>query len=198
MKRDLEFLYEVGALRLLPRQWQRFHLRGAQNITEHHFRVLWLALIIAANEGVKDTAKIMKMALVHDISESRTNDVDYMARQYVERHEDRAIADMLENTSLKDEFLDAWHEYHERTSIEAKIVKDADNLDVDMELREFSSQGSKLEEMWSEQRETIAKTQLFTKTAKRLQKEIRQSDPHSWHSNSPSNRLNGGDWRIED
>jgi len=72
MKRDVEFLFEIGALRLIPRQWQRFHLPFVQNLTEHHYRVVWLALLIANREGKGNVEKIMKMALVHDVAESRT------------------------------------------------------------------------------------------------------------------------------
>lgn len=195
MKRDLEFLYEIGALRLIPRQWQRFHLTNAQNLTEHHYRVMWLALIIAVREKVGDTSKILKMAMAHDIAESRTGDVDYLARQYVIRNEDQGIEDMLEDTPLKDEFLKLWQEYEARESIEAKIVKDADNLDVDMELRELGAQGHRLEDEWREARDHIAANHFYTKTAKQLYKEIKASNPHDWHRKSPHNRLNSGDWK---
>lgn len=38
MKRDLEFLFEIGALRLIPRQWSRFHFTNVQNLAEHHLK----------------------------------------------------------------------------------------------------------------------------------------------------------------
>lgn len=195
--RDAEFLYEIGALRLIPRQWRRFHLPFVQNLTEHHYRVIWLALIIAAREKKGDSEKIMKMALVHDIGESRTGDVDYMARQYVVRNEERAVADMLGDTPLKDEFMKLWHEYEARQSIESKIVKDADNLDVDMEIREHGSMGHTLEKQWAQYRNVVSDNKLYTKSAKQLVKEIRKTDPHDWHIKSPMNRINGGDWQTK-
>lgn len=195
IKRDVELLYELGAIRLIPRQWQRFHLAHVQNLAEHHFRVTWLALMIAAKEGQGDTAKIMKMAIVHDIAESRTGDVDYIARQYVKRDEEKAIKDMLSGTALEKEFLAIWEEYEQRESIEAKIVKDADNLDVDMDLREQGSMGRTLAEEWEQQRHYVGETKLYTKTAKRLHKAIWTHSPHDWHITAPTNRLNGGDWK---
>src|SRR5689334_1939819 len=102
MDRDIEFLYEIGSMRFIPRQWKRFLNSDFANLSEHHIRVIWLALIIAAGEKVKDTGKIVKMALVHDISESRTGDADYLARQYVQRDEELGTKDMLKNTSLED------------------------------------------------------------------------------------------------
>ena len=175
--------------------WHRFLGTDVASITEHHYRVMWLALIIATREGKGDTSKILKMAMVHDIGESRTGDVDYLARQYVVRREDKAIDHMLDKTSIKPEFLKLWKAYEKRTSIEAKIVKDADNLDVDIELREQSSKGSKLEGDWRGTRTELAADRFFTKAARDLYKEIAESNPSDWHVKSPHNRLNSGDWK---
>ncbi len=188
-------MFEIGALRHIPRQWSRFHLPFVQNLTEHHYRVTWLALIISAREGKGNAEKIMKMAIAHDIAESRTGDVDYLARQYVERHEDKAITDMLEDTSLKDEFLKLWEEYEERKTIEARIVKDADNLDVDLDLREQASTGHRLADEWEPERGYVGNHKLYTKSAKELHRAIWAANPHDWHKLSPNNRLNGGDWK---
>lgn len=87
-----------------------------------------------------------------------------------------------------------WNEYEARECLEAKIVKDADNLDVDMDLREQGSTGSKLEKNWTRQRKFVGENKLYTKTAKRLHVAIWSTDPHDWHIKSPKNRLNGGDW----
>jgi putative hydrolase of HD superfamily len=198
MKRDLELLYEVGALRLMPRQWSRFLTPDFANLADHHFRVIWLALVIAAREGAGDTGKIIKMALMHDIAESRTGDVDYLARQYVERNETKAFADMLEGTSLEKEFIELYKEYEQRKSIESRIVKDADNLDVDLELREQGARGNVLGRELKGQREWVGNTRFYTKAGKQLHKEVWQSNPHDWHVKSPHNRLNGGDWKEAD
>ncbi|HEY4160562.1 MAG TPA: HD domain-containing protein [Candidatus Saccharimonadales bacterium] len=196
MDRDLEFLYEIGAVRLIPRQWHRFHMGGVANLADHHFRVAWLALVIAAREGVKvDDAKMLKMALAHDIAESRTGDVDYLARQYVERDESKGLADMLADTSVHEEIMQLVSEYEERGSLEAKIVKDADNLDVDMELQEQAAQGHTLPGDWRKNRELVGRTKLYTDTARKIQAAIFASNPHDWHLKSPSNRVNGGDWK---
>jgi putative hydrolase of HD superfamily len=195
MNRDVEFLFEMGSLRHVPRMWQRFLGVDFANVTEHHYHVMWIALTIAAREGVTNTDKILKMALVHDIAESRTGDVDYISRQYMDRHEDEAMHDILEKTSLEKEFLDLIAEYEKRECIEAKIVKDADNLDVDMELRERAMVGDSLEKRFSPMRKRVAETKLYTKTAKELHAQIIAADPHDWHANAARNRINGGDWK---
>lgn len=191
---DLNFLYEVGCLRFVQRSWRHFLNADFANVSEHIYRVIWLALVIAKHENCTDTETIMKMALVHDLTEIRASDVDYLSRQYVTRNEEQAAEDMLASTVLKDEFLAIWRAYEKRDSLAAQIVKDADNLDVDMELKEQAARGMQLPEKWGEMRAHVAKEKLYTKTAKRLWDEIQHSDPHHWHV-SGRNRFVGGDWK---
>jgi putative hydrolases of HD superfamily len=190
---DIDFLFEMGSIRFIERTWRRFLHEDFANLAEHHFRVFWLAMTIAAHEKGADTGKIAKMVLVHDIAESRTGDVDYLSRQYVERNEELGIQDMLQGTAIEQEFRALWDEYHERTSIESKIIKDADNLDVDFELVEQAARGSKLFELKRNMRDQVADKRLYTKTAKKIYEQLRGADPHNWHYKS-RNRINSGDW----
>jgi len=193
MERDIQFLYEIGSLRFIDRQWKRFLNADFANLAEHHLRVMWLALTIARYEKA-DMDKVLKMALVHDIAESRTGDVDYLSRQYVERHEEMGLKDMLKGTVLEKDFLKLFEEYQKRESPEAKVVKDADTLDVDMELNEQEIRGFKLKQAWSKQRTYVGKNKLYTKTAKKLRDKIVISNPNDWHTMG-RNRLNSGDWK---
>ncbi len=193
-RRDIEFLYEVGTLRYASRTWNQFLNPGCQNLTEHTLRVVWIALILAKHEGITDTGKVIKMALVHDISESRSVDVNYVSRQYADRHEDKAITDTLDETILKDEFLPIWEEYERKECLEAKIVKDADNLDVDLELKELEAMGNTLGQSLKATREHVASTKFYTETAKRIWQAIQTSNPHDWHMLG-KNRFTTGDWK---
>jgi hypothetical protein len=79
---------------------------------------------------------------------------------------------------LNDEIL---REYEERKSIESKIVKDADNLDIDIELKELEERGSLLPKKWVGFRRRVRNEKLYTKTAKKIWDLIAKSDPASWH-----------------
>ena len=195
LRDETNLLYEIGNLRLIQRQWVRFHLPGVANLAEHHFRVAWIALVIAKYEKCTDTDTILKMALIHDVSESRTGDVDYIARQYVERYEDQGIQDIFANSDLSKEMVQLWRDYEKRDSLAAKIVKDADNLDVDLDLREQGAQGNKLEKHWTKQRKFVGTNKMYTATGKKLHTLIWTTSPHDWHIKSPNNRLKGGDWK---
>ncbi|MBI3231811.1 MAG: HD domain-containing protein [Candidatus Doudnabacteria bacterium] len=191
--RDLELLYELGALRFIPRAWKQFFNADFENLAEHHFRVAWLGLTLSKMEKRGDHAKILKMALVHDIAESRTCDVHQIGRQYTERNESLAIDDILKYTLLGQEMKKLWHEYEARKTIEAKIVKDADWLDVDLEIQEQLTRGVSGIKAWLSNREIVYK-KLHTKSGKKFWQLIYQSNPQDWFKNARS-RFNSGDMR---
>lgn len=193
-QRDLEFLFEIGCLRFVQRTWRQFLNPNFANLSEHTLRVIWIALTIAKHEKVEDTAKVIKMALVHDLSESRSVDVHYVSRQFADRHEEEALENTLEKTAVEDEYMSLWREYEKRDCIEAKIVKDADNLDVDFELKEQEARGFTLKHDIQSMRNHVGATKLYTKTAQKMWKQIQKANPNDWHFNSV-NRFNSGDWK---
>ena len=193
-QRNIEFLFEVGCMRHIQRTWRQFLNPNFENLAEHTLRVIWIALMIAQEEGVKDTGKIVKMALVHDLSESRSVDVHYVSRQYAERFEDKALADTLNGVNLAEEFVQLWHEAEAKKSLAAQIVKDADNLDVDLELREQAALGVQLGKDLAPMRRHVGMTKLYTQTARKLWREIQKANPNDWHVHS-KNRFNSGDWK---
>lgn len=191
--RDLDLLFEVGCLRFINRSWQRFLNADFQNLAEHHFRVAWIAMIIAKREGVKDLGKVLNIALVHDIAESRTGDTDYLSRQYVNQFRDLALKDIAHNTSIEKELIVLVEDYEKRGSLEAKIVKDADTLDVDIELKEQEANGHTVKKVWQTNRRFIAKNKLYTETAKSIWKELQKANPHDWHKKGRTRFSKGGD-----
>lgn len=152
-----------------------------QNVAEHSFRVAWLALLLAQTEKA-DASKVLKMALVHDIVESRTGDTDYLMRPYVIRNDEKAIKDILRGTSLEKQYLKLFEEYEKRQSLEAKIVKDSDTLDVDLEIREQEARGMKPIRAWHGYRREGNYKKLFTKSARKIWEEIQSSNPQDWHT----------------
>ena len=193
MGQDINFLFEMGSIRFIQRMWHRFLNVDFANLADHHFRMFWIAMVIANHEGDVDVAKIGKMVMIHDIAESRTGDVDYLARQYVERNEELGIKDILNGTVIEKEFISLWEEYENKKTKEAKIVKDADNLDIDFEIAEQEAMGQTLPKKWHENRDFVSRERLYTKSAKQIFEALKQADPHAWHTEG-RNRRNSGDW----
>lgn len=194
MKRDTDLLFEIGALRHIERMWKRFGNPDFANLAEHHFRTAWTAMILAKRHGKADLAKVLQLALIHDIGESRTGDVDYVAKMYVTKNDDLAMHDVVADTSLEADILALWTEYEKRESIESQIVKDADTLDIQLELKEQEARGIKLRELWSTSRNTHVKPTLLTNVAAKLWDEIEASNPNEWHVTA-RNRYRSGDWK---
>ncbi len=180
-KRDLDFLYEIGTLNNMDRGWKQHLGMNCANVLGHSMRVAFLALVIARKEGVENEEKILKMALVHDITETRTSDLSYVQKVYVKEDDANAAKDMFAGTIFGDIFSEYWNEYEKRESIEAKIVKDADNLDIDLELRELAMRGSRHPAIWTQNRKMVRDEKLYTDAARELWDEIQNSDTEDWH-----------------
>ncbi len=182
IEKDLEFLYELGTMRNADRDWRQFLGMETATILEHSIRVIWLALILSRMEKAGDEQKIIKMALVHDFVESRTSDHNYVRKMYIKANEHQAAKDSFDGSILSDFNSEILAEYEKRESIEAKLVKDADNLDVDIELKELEARGSKTaERMRNYDRKFVRDDKLYTESAKKLWDEIQTSDVNSWH-----------------
>ncbi len=180
-KRDIDFLFEIGTLRNVPRAWQQILSAKVQNIAEHVFRTTMIAWILAVAEKA-DVEKVLKICLVHDIGESRAGDIAFMHRDYVTRNEELAEQHIFEDTILEKETHELLKEYEERKTLEARIVKDADNLDVDIELKEMAKIGdTSAIGMQRDHRPEVRAKKLYTKTAKIMWDEIQKTDPNAWH-----------------
>lgn len=180
-------------MRYFPRSWIQMLGANFANHAEHSFRVPIIAMYLAKCEGA-NIGKVAQMGLVHDLPESRTGDPHYLSRQYVERKTEQAMYDMFQGTALEGDVIVLLQEYEARKTLEAKIVKDADNLDVSLELKEQEVCGYVLQNVWKIDRDRVVAGKLYTTTAKRLWKAIQASNPHDWHLNA-RNRFNAGDWK---
>lgn len=192
IERDIELLFEIGSLRHIARTWHQFGGVMFSNVSEHCFRVAWLAMIIAQNEGA-DLGRVVLMALVHDMAETRTGDVNYISRMYVAQNDHDAVRHATAGTSLEAEIRHLWDEFEARETLESKIVKDADSLDCDLELAEKKEFAPGLIETLRPTREAVSE-KLFTETARCIFRSIGTVNPHSWHITG-RNRLTEGDWR---
>ncbi|MGH7141755.1 MAG: HD domain-containing protein, partial [Minisyncoccia bacterium] len=159
--RDIEFLFEIGSMKNVDRSWsQMLGMKCATNL-EHSFRVAFVALLIARREAAAHRAKgiseekILKMALIHDLPEARTQDLHYIGKVYASTNDEKAAADLFAGTTFRDLNEDILHEYERRESFEARAIKDADNLDVDIELKELEERGSALPKKWAANRRIV-------------------------------------------
>jgi putative hydrolase of HD superfamily len=180
-KKDLEFLYEIGTLSNMQRGWGQHIKQKVASVSEHMFRVMWLALIISRMEKAGDENKIIKMAMSHDLAETRTSDLSYVQKVYAHPDETSAFKDLFNGTTVENFYADVVEEYEKRESVEAKIVKDADNLEVDLEMAELQANGFAIPKEWNGFRKDLRDKKLYTESAKKIWDEIQGSNINDWH-----------------
>lgn len=177
--RDLDLLFEVGSLRFVKRVWEQFHEPGSANVAEHILRVAWTAQIIGKYEGA-DLAKVSQMALMHDLYITRTGDVHWLNSQYTSRDKDAAIADTAAESSIAADILAMWAELQAAETIEAKVVRDADMLDIDLEFCELRQKWA-FASREAEVRHYVYEHKLVLPTSKKIWQALQDADPHAWY-----------------
>src|SRR3989344_8353617 len=135
-KQIANFLFEVGILAKTPRSGFHFLGSGNQSVAEHVNRVSYIAYMLALMDGTVDVYKVLEMALFHDISEARISDLNYIHQKYVERKENAAHKDLTDAVPFGDRILKSINEYEDRQTRESILVKDADNLEWIIALKE--------------------------------------------------------------
>ncbi|MEE4271956.1 MAG: HD domain-containing protein [Thermoanaerobaculales bacterium] len=143
MDRIVDFFFEVGMLKRTPRTGWQF-LAGAEpeSVADHSFRVALIAFTLArtGNDSV-DGDRVLRMALVHDLAEARTGDLNYMNQKYVRADEERAEADLVGGLPFADELAELLEEYRSESTPESILAHDADQLELLLQLVENRDAG---------------------------------------------------------
>lgn len=191
-KNIVNFLFEVGTMRKLPRIHQQVLLSQdlSDNIATHSYRASLIAWFLARLEKA-DPYKTMMMASLHDIKEIRSGDHNYIHKKYVKIFEDEISKDQLGVLPFSD-LLEIITEFEKRESKEAIIAKDADLIDQMLLLKEYAHQGNKEAEIWlsgkGNDNENIQFHSLITDSAKKLGQEILESKVSEWWENIWTNK----------
>lgn len=185
VKNVANFFYEVGTLRKISRMHRQVLLTDdlSDNIASHSFRVAVIAWFLAKEEKV-DPYKVVMMALVHDVAETRTNDHNWIHKRYVTTHDGEVAKDQfgtLPYPELKG-FVDS---YKEKKTLEAKVVKDADLIEQALLLREYELQGNNEAALWLRGKDGKGNKyheMLTCDSSKNLIKAIYKQSPSNWWS----------------
>ncbi|CAN4113308.1 unnamed protein product [Withania somnifera] len=152
---SIDFLTLCHRLKTTKRAgWVRRGVNDPESIADHMYRMGLMALIAPDMPGV-DRDKCVKMAIVHDIAEAIVGDItpaDGISKDEKRRRERAALEDMcklLGGGSRAKEISDLWMEYEENSSLEAKVVKDFDKVEMILQALEYENeQGKDLEEFF--------------------------------------------------
>jgi putative hydrolase of HD superfamily len=153
----VKFLREVNRLKEIERTgWIRDGVKAPESVSDHCFMTALMTLVIGKGREDIDLSKTIKMALVHDIAESRTGDLvlqhskyridnfkDYVSLKEKREKEEKALREL---TSMlgKDgrEYYDLWNEMMEQKSPESKFVRQIDMLENAVQALIYENKGN--------------------------------------------------------
>ncbi|MCF8128948.1 MAG: HD domain-containing protein [Deltaproteobacteria bacterium] len=176
LKRTVEFLHEAGMLKKTPRTGYQFLGSGSESVAEHSFRATILGYVLAGMESGADIDKTIRMCLFHDLAEARTGDHNYVNKKYVAVDERKALLDQTRDLPFGDDILALTDEFNAAGTLEARIAKDADQLDLILELKGHQDAGNPNAEEWL----VYALKRLCTESGKALGREIMTSKSDGW------------------
>jgi putative hydrolase of HD superfamily len=158
----LPTLIELQRLKKLERTgWMlRGIAQGAESVAAHSYGVAVAAMMLAdelKSRGIEvDMERVLRIALLHDWAEARVGDLPRTASEYFgaearKRAERAAFDDIVRGAGpdVAARYSELHEEYEERGSLEARLVKAADVIDLLVQTLAFERAGVRgLDEFW--------------------------------------------------
>src|ERR671926_628337 len=137
----LSVLLELQRLKRLDRTgWVLRGLPpGAESVAAHSYGVALTAMLLAdecAARGVEvDVGRLLRIALLHDLQETRTGDMprtvaDYYGREARRAAERAAFDDIMRGATQASAYAELHEDYESRASLEARPVKAGGGLNL--------------------------------------------------------------------
>lgn len=182
-KKILHLIQQAGTLMMTNRN----HIRNLGNITfdtlaSHSFHVGIIAYCICRMEKLphEEAMRALTMGIFHDLAEARTGDNDFVTKNYAQMDDERAIKDQFSGFKFGKDLEKEVLEYEERKTMLSKLVKDADCVAQMFMEWSLAWQGNKLAEKWFKGDLKHRLPYLKTKSAKKLVRMLKTSDPQDW------------------
>ena len=148
-KKIINFSFTIGKVKKLRRTgWKReAKIILGETIAEHMYRVTILAMLISDIRKL-DTEKVIKMSLLHDLSEVITGDLTPADRERLGieeslQKERKALEKILNNLpkNIKENYLNIWSESQKLETNEARLVNSIDKLEMAIQAIEYIRDG---------------------------------------------------------
>ncbi|HMD96266.1 MAG TPA: HD domain-containing protein [Terriglobia bacterium] len=177
MRKLANLLFELGRLKRIERSgWSmaRVHQR-VESVAEHTCRTAFIAYFLAVLEGA-NPERTASMALFHDAGEARTGDADGLARLALgngRQAEHDAIESQFDNDVPGGrQIRELLHEFCLRQSLEARIAKDADVIECEIQAREYEA-GAFLDMLRTHEK-------VNCDSSRKLLEAVRKVSPDEW------------------
>ena len=162
----IHFFIEVGKLKKTRRTgWVLRGVKDPESIADHTFRMALMAWVFAKDKGL-DCAKVIKMALIHDLCEVYAGDMtphDEQVDQGLDS--DKSIFNKWPRRSKKEKEETAQKKYRKEARGLEKIVSD---LPEDLQ--------KEIKELWLEYEEGVTKEGRFLRQLDRVENVLQASE----------------------
>lgn len=127
--------------RVIRTGWGYYGYGPRETVASHTFGTAILTLFIVREvekSGVKlDLLKALIMALIHEVGETRLGDLHLEARRFLGEEYVSEAEQKVAKAVLKDDYLEAiFEEFEKGQSIEARLVRAIDKLELLIEAKE--------------------------------------------------------------
>jgi putative hydrolase of HD superfamily len=116
------------------------------------------------------------MCLLHDLPEARTGDLNYENKKYVEVDEEAALRDLARTLPFGAEMEALVGEFNTGETLEARLARDCDQLELLLVLKEESDRGNPQADEWI----SIALKRLREPVCQRLASVILDTHSSDW------------------
>lgn len=156
----LSLLIELQRLKRLDRTgWTlRGLANGTESVAAHSFGVSVTAMLLAdeiKSRGVEiNVETVLRMSILHDWAETRIGDMPRTGTHYFgaktrKEAETAAFADIVAEVTAKTILIALHQDYEKRESLEARVVKAADIIDLLIQAYALERAGARgLDEFW--------------------------------------------------
>ncbi len=131
--------------------WPYYGVRNAESVAEHSFGVAFLTIILVDELKARgfelDAEKAIRMAVLHEIGESRISDLHLEARiwlgfEHVSKAEAAAVEAVLSQIGDSGKpLMELWREFEDGESVEAVVVRAADKIEMMLQGLEYEAEG---------------------------------------------------------
>jgi len=134
---------------------------GAESVADHSYGVVVAAMLLADESIARgadiNVERVLRLAVLHDWAEARVGDMPRTATEYFgsesrKRAERAAFQDIVSGFADKgmvEKYGELHEDYEERASLEARLVKAADVIDLLVQALAFERAGVRgLDEFW--------------------------------------------------
>jgi putative hydrolase of HD superfamily len=176
MENIANFLFEAGMLSKTPRSGYQFLGSGKESVAEHILRTVFVGYTLCKIDASLNELRVLKMCVFHDLPEARTGDMNYVNKKYVNVDEDKAVRELTEDLPFGSDIKSSIDEFNRKETKEALIARDADQIALILQLKEYGDLGNKYAEEWI----NFAMQRLSTESGKELAQRIIKTDSSNW------------------